>query len=617
MKKVLFLTILPFLLLGTAGVKAQVAIGSEEGPRKGAILDLKSTTQGLILPNVTLENIGSFQLAETPVEGMTVYNNNETTIGGEGKGIYVWNHNQWQFAGYRSGPVVIPVTGVTVTSPADVLLSGAAMQFTAAVAPDGATNKAVLWDVVPGTGTGTITNEGMFTAEAPGSVQIRATSAENAAIKDTKTITVTVPAVQVAGITVRSNGNATTVVVAGTLQLYADVVPVDADNKTVAWSSSNTEVATVNTTSGLVTARKNGTVRITATANDGSAWTGYIDLTITPVLVTGFTITPSATVIRKNGNVTLTAGNFTPIYAALKEVTWEFISGPTGSRMPEEETTTTTCAVWGGTAEGTVQIKVKAKDAGGYEKTYTIDVRPDIQVQSIALTGSTCVRNNNAKRIYPSSITPANALNKALSWSIEGGGRIESQDGEHCDIVADGSGGSITVTATATDGSGKTATYTSYGMVGVDEEGEILNDGPWQYTTWIFPNGIGRWMTKNSKHGTPTYQVLPNDYEGQGYWYNNKNTSSACLDGWRLPTSADAKKLIDWLKSTCGAPGYKDSWFTDGSGDGYWNTPDHFNNGRLYVGRYEAYKTYFTSDGTVSTPSAVNNDYYSVRCLTP
>ncbi|MDR2621559.1 MAG: hypothetical protein LBC48_03140, partial [Dysgonamonadaceae bacterium] len=99
MKKVLFLTILPFLLLGTAGVKAQVAIGNETGPHLGAVLDLSQATElGLLLPRVSLVNTKDWQLKGTDADGkgkgMLVYNANEDTDGGNGEGIYVWK-GEW------------------------------------------------------------------------------------------------------------------------------------------------------------------------------------------------------------------------------------------------------------------------------------------------------------------------------------------------------------------------------------------------------------------------------------------------------------------------------------------------------------------------------------------
>ena len=52
-------------------------------------------------------------------------------------------------------------------------------------------------------------------------------------------------------------------------KLTVTVTPVTADNTKVTWKSSNPKVATVNS-KGKVTAKKKGTVKITATAKDGS-----------------------------------------------------------------------------------------------------------------------------------------------------------------------------------------------------------------------------------------------------------------------------------------------------------------------------------------------------------
>jgi endo-1,4-beta-xylanase len=53
------------------------------------------------------------------------------------------------------------------------------------------------------------------------------------------------------------------------ITLSATVLPTNATKKTVTWTSSNKNVATVNA-SGKVTAKGNGTATITATATDGS-----------------------------------------------------------------------------------------------------------------------------------------------------------------------------------------------------------------------------------------------------------------------------------------------------------------------------------------------------------
>ena len=60
-----------------------------------------------------------------------------------------------------------------------------------------------------------------------------------------------------------------------------NVLPANATDPTVTWSSNATGVATVNATTGVVTAVAAGTATITATANDGSGVTASCAVTVT------------------------------------------------------------------------------------------------------------------------------------------------------------------------------------------------------------------------------------------------------------------------------------------------------------------------------------------------
>lgn len=71
------------------------------------------------------------------------------------------------------------------------------------------------------------------------------------------------------------------VVVAGSVKLTANVLPENATNKTVKWSSSDENLATVNS-KGKVTARGAGTVTITATSAENEALSGTFEITVTP-----------------------------------------------------------------------------------------------------------------------------------------------------------------------------------------------------------------------------------------------------------------------------------------------------------------------------------------------
>ena len=82
-----------------------------------------------------------------------------------------------------------------------------------------------------------------------------------------------------------------------TSQLTAYVLPTNATNKLVTWSSSNTTVATVSST-GLVTAKADGSATITGTTDDGG-FTSTCDVTV--IAVPTYTLNTTAL----NGSVTL------------------------------------------------------------------------------------------------------------------------------------------------------------------------------------------------------------------------------------------------------------------------------------------------------------------------
>jgi uncharacterized protein YjdB len=65
----------------------------------------------------------------------------------------------------------------------------------------------------------------------------------------------------------------------GTLQMIATIAPADAANKAVTWTVDDNSKAEINST-GLLTAKADGSVVVTATAKDGSGVTGTATVTI-------------------------------------------------------------------------------------------------------------------------------------------------------------------------------------------------------------------------------------------------------------------------------------------------------------------------------------------------
>ncbi|HZK39715.1 MAG TPA: DUF4474 domain-containing protein, partial [Clostridia bacterium] len=71
-----------------------------------------------------------------------------------------------------------------------------------------------------------------------------------------------------------------------TEQLKAKITPADAKNKTLSWKSENNKVATVSA-AGVVTAKSNGTTKITCTANDNKGISAICAVTVTAAPPTG------------------------------------------------------------------------------------------------------------------------------------------------------------------------------------------------------------------------------------------------------------------------------------------------------------------------------------------
>jgi hypothetical protein len=176
MKKNLFL-LLALFILNAVSVNAQVTIGSTSDPHSGAVLDLQSTTQGLKLSTIALDDdltVFGLPLSGTSTKanakGMFVYNTN-TNIG---EGIYVWDGSQW---GLVKGSVgANPVTSITVTAADDAtsLVFGTTLQLTATIEPYDASNPHIDWTIAYGIGNATINASGLLTGVRAGLITVYA-----------------------------------------------------------------------------------------------------------------------------------------------------------------------------------------------------------------------------------------------------------------------------------------------------------------------------------------------------------------------------------------------------------------------------------------------------------
>lgn len=160
--------------------------------------------------------------------------------------------------------------------------------LTAKVNGDNNPDQTVTW-TSSNTSVAAVTSSGTVTAKAVGSATITATSTVDNTKSGTCSVTVTDSTVHVTEVSL--NKNSTTISVGASETLTATVSPNNATNKSVNWSSSNTNVATVS--NGTVTAVATGNTTITVTTVDGSR-TATCTVTVEEVQTKTLTITRSS-----------------------------------------------------------------------------------------------------------------------------------------------------------------------------------------------------------------------------------------------------------------------------------------------------------------------------------
>jgi hypothetical protein len=122
MKKIVVCIFLTAILQQSAF--SQMKIGAATSPNINSVLELESTTQGFVLPRVTLIAINNTSpLSNTLLEGTMVYN--IAPLVGKGLGVYYWENNQWNFLTNSSTAIVSADNALNISSLNNVELGGA------------------------------------------------------------------------------------------------------------------------------------------------------------------------------------------------------------------------------------------------------------------------------------------------------------------------------------------------------------------------------------------------------------------------------------------------------------------------------------------------------------
>lgn len=321
-----------------------------------------------------------------------------------------------------------PVTSVSLDYTDVTLKIGDTFRLTSTVLPSNASNKELTW-VTSNPSVVTVEN-GLLTAVAGGEAAILVQSVDSG-VTALCNVTVYQP---VTGVTM---SNTAMEVRKGTeFWLYATTSPDNADNPALRWSSSNPDIATVDSV-GKVTTLAAGETTITATSVD----TGVSATCNVTVLesVTGISLNITKTAIYKGDKFVLVP-TVTPLDATNREVTFT-------SSDPSIASVDASGIVTG--LKGGKAIILATTVERGLVASCEVEVYEFVTSVKIGDTSGSI--NYGESRLLSATVSPDSATNRGVIWSSSNNGVIQvSGNGM---ITAVGYGSAV-ITAMAADGSG-------------------------------------------------------------------------------------------------------------------------------------------------------------------
>lgn len=332
----------------------------------------------------------------------------------------------------------ITATDITLNATTQTIETGKSFKLTTTVTPANTTDK-VTWSS-SNEAVAKVADDGTVTAVKAGTAVITATAGN---VKTECTITVTAPATKITLNTTRQKLEA-----GKSFTLIAAVAPADTTDKVV-WSSNNTKVATVSS-NGTVKALKAGTAVITVKAGNVKA-TCTFTVANPVVKVSGVKLaaTPSRS-IAAGRRVQLKAA-VAPSNATNKGVTW------TSSNKKVATVNANGVVTFNKKAGGKkVVITATAKDGSKKYAKITLTCMKG-SVKRIKLSGTTTVKAGKTTKVKATVTTQNGKANKSVVWTSSNT-KLATVDRYGKVKTVKGKKGTVTITAKATDGSGKKAT---------------------------------------------------------------------------------------------------------------------------------------------------------------
>lgn len=189
---------------------------------------------------------------------------------------------------------------------------GGRLTLSAVAQPEGKTDGRLVWSSSDGS-VASVDEEGVVSGKSKGEAVITVTAVDGGYTAECR-VRVYQPVTEL-----RMDNRSVTVDTGDDIQLTATILPYDADNKSIVWSSDNPDVADVNG-KGVVTGVKAGQTVIRATSEDE----GISDFCVVTVNqpVTGVSLSKSELSFSKIGDAEQLVASVQPADATNKELNW-------------------------------------------------------------------------------------------------------------------------------------------------------------------------------------------------------------------------------------------------------------------------------------------------------
>ena len=290
------------------------------------------------------------------------------------------------------------VSGVSINKASLTLYVGETESLAATVAPEDASDKSVVWS--SGNSAVASVSNGKVTANKPGTAVIKVVTND---LSKEATCTVTVKR---HAESVELSQKEIKLYLGENRSLTATVLPSDASDKNVTWSSSNPNVATVSTAGNVVSKSIGTTVITVKTADGGHQASCHVTVLEPVVYATSLILAPQTLSMNIDESSSLTL-QMLPANAN-EALVWESDNESVAKVVNGDVTAV---------GVGVAKIKVKGKNVTSNEVTVTV-------IDKFAVTG---VKLNEPEKslqvgdsfILTATVLPEDARDKTVTWSSD------------------------------------------------------------------------------------------------------------------------------------------------------------------------------------------------------